>query len=337
MKVEAFAPAKINLTLHVTGQRADGYHLLDSLVVFAAIGDRLTLSAAEQLSLAVTGPERRGVPNDHRNLVWKALAAAGVSADVTLEKNLPNAAGIGGGSSDAAAALRAAAHLKHSTLSLGGLAPNISPAQQALLRRAVPPPRGGAIAPPLGTALSEQLWDDSGLKLDASKGPQAWPDASQLGADVPVCLNPIPQRMQGIGEKLSPISNLPPLWLVLVNPRVPVATPLVFQNLTERHNAPMPSDLPTWQEAKTLATWLGQMRNDLQAPAIQSVPIIGTVLDALSGALIARMSGSGATCFGLFESAAAAAKTASSIRKAEPEWWVADAPVITPATVAQFS
>lgn len=274
---EAFAPAKVNLTLHVTGQRADGYHLLDSLVVFAGVGDRLRGQLAPETRLRVTGPRAAGVPTDGSNLVLKAarLFRPEVPASLTLEKHLPAAAGIGGGSSDAAACLRLLAHLG---------------------TRALP-------------SEADQL---------------------RLGADVPVCLAGDPLRMAGIGEALSPVLELPPLWLVLVNPGVDVPTPAVFRALTSKTNPPMP-DIPSFRDAKAILAWLAAQRNDLEAPARAQAPVIDTVLAALAaqpGCGLARMSGSGATCFGLFAMAAAADAAAGALARAQPDWWVTAAPVL---------
>lgn len=268
--IEVFAPAKINLTLHVTGQRSDGYHLLDSLVVFAGVSDKLTISTAREISLDVNGLYAEGVPTDENNLVWKAASACGLKADIALEKNLPNAAGIGGGSADAAAVVRGARQL----------------------------------------------------------GYQGDLDASSLGADVPVCLSNAPQRMQGIGETLTDVFGLPEMWMVLVNPRVDVPTPMVFSGLETKSNSAMEDILPNWTDFNAFCEWLGGQRNDLQAPAVALRPIIGDSLAALSDGAASGMSGSGATCFGLYPSAAEAAKAAQRIKKAHPKWWVADTKVL---------
>ena len=277
MATEERAPAKVNLTLHVTGQRADGYHLLDSLVVFTDLADRLALSAAPKLSLTVTGPMAAGVPADASNLVLRAatlLGAGGVA--ITLEKHLPMAAGLGGGSSDAAAALR-------------GLA--------RLLGRALPTPQALA----------------------------------GLGADVPVCLAARTRRMGGIGEALAEVPPLPRFWLVLANPGVAVPTPAVFAALRDKTGRPMPLALPRCASAAELATFLRMQRNDLEAPAKALQPAIGRVLAALAaqpGCLLARMSGSGATCFGLFADPLHAAAAARGISAAEPGWWLRDTAVL---------
>ena len=262
---EAFAPAKINLTLHVTGRRADGYHLLDSLVVFAALGDRIWLRPAKRPSLTVTGPMAAGVPEDGRNLALRAAGLAGAEGlAITLEKHLPAAAGIGGGSSDAAAVLRA-----------------------------------------LGAAER--------IEVD---------DLMALGADLPVCMAARPARMQGAGESVEPVPGIPPLPAVLVNPGVALSTGAVFRAMS-CFGPPMP-EIPGFSDVRDCATWLGDQRNDLQAPACALAPEVGACLAALedAGALLARMSGSGATCFGLFAAPDEAERAAARIGAAHPDWWV---------------
>lgn len=262
MTYEVFAPAKINLTLHVTGQRADGYHLLDSLVAFASIGDRLRFAEDGALSIAVTGSFADGVPTDQRNLVWRAAKQANIATHITLEKNLPHGAGIGGGSADAAAVLRYA-----------------------------------------GVTTG----------------------AAALGADVPVCLASRVQRMCGIGDELTPLAPLPPVWAVLVNPQIHLPTPDVFAALPNKINAAMPPSLPHFRDTVTLIDWLSQMRNDLEKAAISLAPEIAQVLSALAdvdGAGLARMSGSGATCFGLFSEAQAADAAQRDLARCHPRWWV---------------
>lgn len=267
------APAKINLTLHVTGRRGDGYHLLDSLVVFAAFGDRLSLEAGgTELSLAITGPQAAGVPPDADNLVLRAAALIGAApARLRLEKHLPPTSGMGGGSSDAAAALR-------------------------LLAAAQDLPR-----PPIAALM-------------------------RLGADLPVCMAaPEPCRMRGLGEQVEPVPGVPGLHLLLVNPGRPLATPAVFAALGQRDNAPMPAELPRWADGLELARWLAGMRNDLETPARRLMPEIAQVLDALAGqpgCLLARMTGSGATCFGLFDGAQRLAAAAAALRRAGAGWFV---------------
>lgn len=281
--VNEFALAKVNLTLHVTGQRADGYHLLDSLVVFAGIGDRLYAARAGVSSLTLEGPFGAGVPSDMGNLVLRAAAIFSPAQGVafTLEKNLPPASGIGGGSADAAAAIR------------------------AILRM-----------------LTEDNDAEATEALFATLDREA---VLRLGADVPVCLASRPARMRGIGNDVALVA-CPEAWITLVNPRVEVPTPQVFAGLHSKDNPAMPEVLPAWRGAADLADWLHGQRNDLEAPALTIAPVIGQVLGALRaepGVLIARMSGSGATCFALSATKAEADAVAARVQAAHPGWWVA--------------
>lgn len=273
----AFAPAKINLTLRIVGRRADGYHELESLVAFAGVGDTLAFTPGAQTSLAVGGPFGRACGETSDNLVLKATAALAARVPglkggaFHLDKTLPVAAGIGGGSSDAAAALRLLA-------GANGIAP-----------------------------------DDPRL-LEA---------ALAVGADVPVCVAAQARVMRGIGEVLSPPVALPRLSAVLVNPGVPTATRDVF-----RAFAGMRGDAtPLGEVPRTgLLDFLRAHGNDLTAAAIACVPVIGDVLDvlaALPGAQLARMSGSGSTCYALFDTEAAASAAAATLTQARPGWWVA--------------
>jgi 4-diphosphocytidyl-2-C-methyl-D-erythritol kinase len=280
VKVRAFAPAKVNLYLHVLGRRADGYHLLDSLIAFADIGDEVTATPADTLTLTVGGPEAEAIAGlGDDNLVLHAArllaARAGIkaSASLHLDKRLPAAAGIGGGSSDAAATLRALSRLWKRPLD-----------EQSL------------------TAL-----------------------ALQLGADVPACLAARPVWVGGIGEVLEPAAALPTAGIVLANPRRPLPTEAVFKRRCGLFSAPgrfnqMPPD------AAGLAAVLDARRNDLTEAAQALVPEIRIVLEhlaALPGALIARMSGSGATCFALFADRAAALSAGQALATAAPAWWTA--------------
>ena len=273
--LQARAPAKINLWLHVTGRRPDGYRELDSLVAFADIGDRLTAAPAAGLSLSVTGPFADALGDGAGNLVVKAARAmaehCGIPANAALhlEKILPVAAGIGGGSADAAAALRLCARLWQADIGADELA-----------------------------------------RL-----------ALGLGADVPACLAGRTVRMRGIGERLAPLDPAPPAApAVLVNPGVPVSTGQVFDALAE------PFSPPARDRDGELAARAAANRNDLEAPAIALAPEIAQVLAALRaapGLRLARMSGSGATCFGLFGGDAEAAAAARAIAAAHPAWWAA--------------
>lgn len=270
------APAKVNLFLHVRDQRADGYHLLESLAVFPGLGDRIWAEASSRLSLSMTGTFGDNLPGNDDNLVLKAADMLARRHGIThgaalrLEKNLPVASGIGGGSSDAAAALRVLA----------------------------------------------RLWD------------VAIPDdlALALGADVPVCLSPRPQMMEGIGEVLTPVPALPAAWIVLVNPMQGVSTGAVFSGLAHKSNPGGPA-MPPLVDFATMIDWLSAMRNDLQIPAIAACPAIGRVLAALAPAPLARMSGSGATCFALFGTEVEATACAETLRRDQPGWWVASAPM----------
>lgn len=276
--VEAFAPAKINLTLHVTGQRADGYHLIDSLVVFAGVYDRLIIQEGNTLSLTVEGPEATAVPADMANLALRAAALFGESAGaaLTLHKFLPVSSGIGGGSSDAAAALRGLARF-----------------------HGVPLPDAGAVL--------------------------------SLGADLPVCLAARTARMTGIGEQIESLPDLPSTDIVLVNPRQGVSTPEVFAALETRTNAAMPDIIPVWEDTDDMCNWLRGQRNDLERPAMARAPVIAECLALLerNDALLARMSGSGATCFGLYPADGFSAKSARKfILDERPGWWVRNASLL---------
>ena len=283
--VKVAAAAKINLALHVCGRRANGYHLLDSLVVFAGVGDVITARAAPDFRLEITGPFAGGLAAEADNLVLRAarwLAAktgSSLAAHLALEKNLPIASGIGGGSSDAAATLTACA----------------------------------------------QLWG-----ADADRLPHA-ELAATLGADVPVCLVRRPALMRGIGEDITALPALPAAWLVLANPGLPLATKAVFGALNGRYAAAL-EPLPHCTDVADLARYLARQHNSLAAPAIELLPAIATVLDALSaapGCLLARLSGSGPTCFGLYGSAAAAESAAKALKAAHSGWWIAPAPMLT--------
>lgn len=273
------APAKVNLTLRIVGRRADGYHELESLVAFAAVGDALRLDPGAPLGLDISGPYAGACGRAADNLVLKAVAAlgervAGLKAGYFhLEKNLPVAAGIGGGSSDAAAALR-------------------------LLART------------------------NGLLAD---DPRIAAAALAVGADVPVCLDPRPRIMRGIGEDLSEALWLPELPAVLVNPGVPLGTRDVFARFSVAHASKKPlGPPPSWPEG--VVDYLAARGNDLTEAAVACAPTVGdvlTALGALPGVLLARMSGSGSTCFALLPTVEEAAAVARQLRAAHPQWWVA--------------
>ena len=277
-----FAPAKVNLTLHVLGRRSDGYHEIESLVVFADVGDRLTFVPGGPIELVVHGPTAEAAGADGDNLVLKAARALADCVPglrlgrFALDKQLPVAAGLGGGSSDAAAALRLLA--KHNDLSLGD------------------------------TRLQEA--------------------ARATGADVPVCLDPRARIMRGIGELLSDPIEMPELPAVLVNPGVAVPTRDVFVALaapTLTMSAQPDDFIAINTDAASLVSLLTARRNDLEIPAIKIQAVIADVLAALQaspGCLLARMSGSGATCFGLFGSVGAAQGAAERMQAAHKGWWV---------------
>ena len=278
--VAAFAAAKVNLYLHVIGRRADGYHLLDSLIAFADIGDRLTVAPGATLSLEISGPEAAGLALARDdNLVLRAArlladhTGTTLGAALHLEKNLPIAAGLGGGSSDAAAALRALAALWQ-----------VSVGEEAMYR--------------LG---------------------------AKLGADLAACLYGRAAWVGGIGERIEPAADLPQAGILLANPRRELPTAAVFAarngpfGETGRF-APMPQDV------FGLSQVLLSRRNDLTEAAINLAPEIGGVLARLArlpGALLARMSGSGATCFALFPDRTAAHEACAALAATEPGWWCA--------------
>ena len=270
MAIKRLARAKINLALHVTGQRADGYHLLDSLVAFADVGDVMTFAPSDRLSLTISGDHGAGLPNGPENLILRAARALHptLGAAISLEKNLPIASGIGGGSADAAATLRGLCELWNLP----------RPDPQTLL---------------------------------------------SLGADLPVCIEGKPARMQGIGDIVTPLT-LPEAWVVLVNPGTAVSTAQVFQTLETKTNLSMPRNIPPFANVHALADFLRGQRNDLEYPALLQCPEIASVLFNLenrNGCLLARMSGSGATCFGLFDSEDNAYWAARMIRQSQKHWW----------------
>jgi len=278
------APAKVNLYLHVTGRRSDGYHLLDSLFVFTTDGDVIRVQESETLSLKITGPYAGALPAKEDNIVLKAAGklaeAAGMpaKAEIVLEKNLPVASGIGGGSADAAAALK------------------------ALMR----------------------LWK---ITVPAEKLSEI---ALSLGADVPSCLASRAVQVAGIGDVLTPAPSLPKLFVLLVNPNKPVSTPAVFKARKPVFSPACPfTEKVTDFEA--FIKDLSRRHNDLCEAACQIEPSVRSVLQALSGdpvCRLARMSGSGGTCFGLFSCAGDAFSCCERIKAAHPEWWFLNTRVI---------
>lgn len=281
-ELSALAPAKINLFLHVGPVDADGYHPLSSLVAFADVGDRVTVEPADRLSLTVTGPFGAGLAAEPDNLILRALRTLGEATGtgepplkVTLDKRLPIAAGLGGGSSDAGAALKLARH-----------------------------------------ALALDL-DDAALEAMAAR----------IGADGPMCLRMRTAWAEGRGDILTDEPRLPPLWAVLFNPGVPSSTGAVYRayDAGPPHAADRPARPADWSSAAVI-DWLAGLRNDLQPPAEALTPGIADAVRAVAaapGVALARMSGSGATVFGLCLSSADAVAAAASLSAAHPTAWVA--------------
>jgi 4-diphosphocytidyl-2-C-methyl-D-erythritol kinase len=284
LPVRERARAKVNLTLHVIGKRADGYHELESLVAFADVSDDVFFDPLSPEAMRLDGPFASAI--DGENLVVKAKSAvsAWLRVDIpggfTLRKNIPVAAGLGGGSSDAAAAIR------------------------ALLRAYNAPAEAR-------TNLAAQ--------------------AAKIGADVPVCLHHGAAWMCGLGERVTPIRSFPSLPALLVNPGVKLSTRDVFKTLNAspcpsggaKETAPFAAE---WRGPEEAAAALLKGRNDLEPPAIALEPAVARVLDALralDGCLLARLSGSGPTCFALFPSLDAAKAAEQRLRESEPGWWVA--------------
>lgn len=269
--IKLLAPAKINLTLHVTGQRSDGLHLLDSLIVFTKIGDILSFESANKTSLSVTGLEGLSIPAGQNNIILKTanLAGPGYQREISLNKILPVSSGVGGGSADAAATLRDMAHLGYN----------------------VPP---------------KEIFN--------------------LGADVPACLECLPLRVQGVGDTFKIIPDWPKGGaIILVNPRITLSTSKVFNALLRKDNKPMETKIPSFKNIKSLADFISKNRNDLQNTSTKLEPEILKVLISIKkteGCLIARMSGSGATCFGLFETLREANDASSQLKKDFPNWWI---------------
>ena len=276
------APAKVNLTLHVTGRREDGYHELDSLVVFAGVADLLTLDPKRPAGLDVSGPMAQEAGEIADNLVLKAMQALQARvADLrcghfSLVKRLPAQAGLGGGSSDAAAALRLLADL-------------------------------------------------NGLKPDDARLVEA---ARATGADVPACLIHQALRMGGIGDQLTPIKRMPPIDAVLVKPAASVSTAKVFEDLGMARGMKLHQPMMEWPDSYDVLTWIRAIRegrNDLETPATHLVPMIALCLSALKGTqgcLVARMSGSGTSAFGLYRSTEHARSAAQRLASHHPDWWV---------------
>ena len=268
------ARAKVNLCLHVTGLRDDGMHLLDSIVVFPDVGDELQAMPGEALSLEIDGPFGTDLDACEDNLIIRAARLlSNRGARLRLKKNLPVAAGIGGGSADAAACIR----------------------------------------------LLSKMWEMDIPSVER---------LTELGADVPVCMAHSPIRMAGIGEILTSLPVLPRFWIVLVNGGQGVETGAVFKAMKSRDNSGMPDIPENFQSTETLFDFLRAQRNDMQTSAIEICPSIVDVLDALEATEnceLARMSGSGGTCFGLYTTEEDAETAQRKIHTNHPDWWVVSA------------
>jgi 4-diphosphocytidyl-2-C-methyl-D-erythritol kinase len=283
-RVVVHAPAKINLCLHVGTRRADGYHDLESLVAFTEFGDELLIERDGALSLTIEGPFSEGLANAHDNLITKAARLLATRTDrragarITLTKRIPLASGVGGGSADAAAALR------------------------GLVR----------------------LWN-----LPASPG-ELHDIAVAIGSDVPVCLDSAPAWMAGRGERVHSLPPLPDMSMVLVNPKVEVSTAAVFRELKQRQGTGLSPPSVPFADLSGLIRYLKSTTNDLEPPAKEIAPVIGEVIKEigrLPAVSIARMSGSGATCFGIVENAESARQCAQILRSRHPDWWVTATPL----------
>ncbi|MBL4645229.1 MAG: 4-(cytidine 5'-diphospho)-2-C-methyl-D-erythritol kinase [Rhizobiales bacterium] len=277
--ISALAHAKINLALHITGKRADGYHLLDSLVVFASTHDEISVKPATELTLLVKGTNSSALAGTGPNLVLQAAEKLrefasiddATGAQITLSKQLPVSAGIGGGSADAAATLHA-----------------------------------------LNALWDLNLSDRQLAKIGLS-----------LGADIPVCLNGSTSRMSGIGENVLSISHCPKFHLVLVNSGVKMSTPSVFKALKTATNSSLPP-LPSDGDLNSWFMWLKSTRNDLSTAALSLDPALKSLVQALekTNPVLTRMSGSGATFFGMYKTPGDAEQAATAIRNEQPGWWV---------------
>ena len=281
MKLNLFASAKVNLALHIIGRRSDGYHILDSLVVFPNISDELTFENSKSTSLEICGPYMDGLINQKQtNIILSTVDKLSQAQQITnqgiaiqLTKNLPISSGIGGGSSNAAATLLAL----------------------------------------------NQIWQCNLGNKELTR------IAILIGADVAVCLTKKPSRIQGIGDKITKLSNFPSGAIVLANPNIPVSTPKVFANLNNFENSNLPKIPDNFSNFTNLVNWLSETQNDLEPTAIYLEPTIETVkteLQNLKNCEFARMSGSGATCFGLFRNFEDAKHASKTLKEKFPNWWV---------------
>ena len=280
---EEKASAKVNLCLQIVGQKSNGFHLVDSIVGFTEFGDHLSFKKSDELELITKGAFSDQIPVDKSNLILKAaelLRAINnikTGAHITLTKNLPPSAGLGGGSSDAAAAIR-------------GLS---------------------------------RLWGTDLLEID---------DLMKIGSDLPVCINQKTQHMKGFGEVLKEINTFPNLPILLVNPLKKVSTQTVFRMLKNKKNPPLSKYEKLFQAKKDWINWLLLQRNDLMEPAVKVEPVISEVLRLISKQISVEkvsMSGSGATCFGIFENKHDCDLAMQRVRLERPDWWSVSTEIIS--------
>ena len=269
--ISEFAPAKINLSLHLVGQKSDGYHLLDSIVSFVNIGDKISIEPGKSGELKVAGPFAKDLPKSNHNLVVKAARLFNniKLSRITLEKNIPVTSGIGGGSADAAATVR----------------------------------------------LFSKFYNKPELPVEK---------LISLGSDVPVCMQKGIVRMMGVGEEIINLSPAPKVGILLVNPRKALSTAKVFSAVKEKNNSGLNLQGSGEQSLNSWFDWINSMRNDLTASAIHLIPDIRFILDKLitcDGAKVIRMSGSGATCFALFEDFDLLQDAKLKILKECPSFW----------------
>jgi 4-diphosphocytidyl-2-C-methyl-D-erythritol kinase len=336
------APAKVNLALHVTGRRPDGYHLLESLVVFTRFGDRIIVEASMEDRFSVSGPFAADVPTDDGNLVVRArdllrryMEGRGSTAPPSVLPDISPARGEIGSFDPAASPAPLMSSESQAAMAISPLAGEMSDRTEGGAKERVVSPFAVAIhleknlpvASGVGGGSSDaaavlralaRLWEIEMREADLAR------IALGLGADVPMCLSARPLLARGIGDEISPVPDFPAHGLVLVNPGRAVATPQVFATLARRDNEKLPA-LPRTFDFHGLRNWLETTRNDLEPAARAIEPAIGHALGALNraGAGLARMSGSGATCFGLFETGNVAKRAAAELRSRHPDWFVA--------------
>ena len=280
---EEKASAKVNLCLQIVGQKSNGFHLLDSIVGFTEFGDHLSFKKSDELELTMKGAFSDQIPVDKSNLILKAaellrtINNIKTGAHITLTKNLPPSAGLGGGSSDAAATIRGLSRM-------------------------------------WGTDLPEIH------------------DLMKIGSDLPVCINQKTQHMKGFGEVLNVVNTFPNLPILLVNPLKKVSTQTVFRKLENKKNSPLSKYEKLFQTKKDWINWLLLQRNDLMEPAVSVEPVISEVLQFISNQISVEkvsMSGSGATCFGVFENKHDCDLAMKQVRQERPDWWSVSTEIIS--------